>query len=138
KSTMKLNMDSLRSEVIHYKLIEKLNSSILNVPFFKYRFAFENHGPSLPKDYNNWLQRNPIYPTSKLGSYNWRALGNNDTALINAFKEIILSNRNSPVFDIVDFNKVDNLLSNKLNNRTNKFIWSLASMVYFINDVNKN
>lgn len=138
KSTMKLNMASLRSEIIHYKLIEKLNSRILNIPFFKYRFAFENHGPSLSKDYNNWLQREPIYSTSKLGSYNWRAFGNNDATLINAFKEIILSNHNNPVFDIVDYNKVENLLSNKMTNRTNKFIWSLASMIYFINDINKN
>src|SRR5699024_10700636 len=54
-----------------------------------------------------------------------------------AFKEIILSSKNNQIFDIVDYNKVEDLLNSKLKNRTNKFIWSIASMIKFTESVNK-
>jgi len=141
KSAMKLNMKDLRSEVIHYKLIERLNPDILNIPFANQRFAFEKNGPTSPEDYQNWLEREPIYSKSKVGSYNWRSLGNNDSALIAAFKEIILSRRNNMVFDIVNYSKIEKLLNSKIDARMNKFVWSIASMIKYsdyLNEVNVN
>lgn len=131
KSAMKLNMTDLRSEVIHYKLIEELNPKILNIPFANQRFAFEKDGPISPDDYDNWLQRAPIHSKNKVGTYNWRSLGNNDLQLTNAFKEVILSRRNNKVFDNVDYKKVEQLLNGKIQARTNKFIWAIASMIKF-------
>ncbi|WP_052256868.1 hypothetical protein [Salinicoccus sp. YB14-2] len=137
KSAMKLNMKDLRKEIIHYKLIEQLNPSILKVPFNRYRFAFEENGPSSPNDYHNWLKREPIYSKSKIGSYNWRSLGNNDKKLISAFKELILQDKNSIVFDVVNYNSIEKLLNSKLTNRTNKFIWSIASQIYYTDYMKK-
>lgn len=136
KSAMKLNMNDLRDEVIHYNLIKRLSPEILNVPFFNQRFAFEKNGPVSKSDYDNWLKREPVFATSKIGSYNWRSLGNNDPNLVNAFKEIILSTPNNIVFDNVSYRKIESLLNNKLDNRTNKFIWSLASMIKFSESFN--
>lgn len=138
KSAMKLNMNDLRNEVIHYYLIKRLSPEILNVPFFNQRFAFEKKGPVSKDDYENWLTREPVYATSKIGSYNWRSLGNNDPNLVNAFKELILSSPNNIVFDNVNYDKIESLLNSKLTNRTNKFIWSLASMIKFSESFNNN
>lgn len=131
KSAMKLNMNDLRSEIIHYKLIEKLNSDLLNIPFANQRFEFEKNGPVSLEDYENWLARSPIFALSKVGIYNWRSLGNNDTELVNAFKEIILSSPNSIVFDNLNYQKVEALLNSKLQSRTNKFLWAIASMIKY-------
>jgi len=137
KSAMKLNMKDLREEIIHYKLTEELNSNVLKVPFNRYRFAFEENGPRNPNDYDNWLKREPIYSKSKIGSYNWRSLGNNDKKLISAFKELILQDKNSIVFDVVNYNSIEKLLNSKLTNRTNKFIWSIASQIYYTDYMKK-
>lgn len=141
KSAMKLNMKDLRSEIIHYKLVERLKPDVLKIPFANQRFAFEKDGPVSPDDYQNWLEREPIFAKSKVGSYNWRSLGNNDLELIEAFKEIILSRKNNMVFDIVNYKEIESLLNRKIDARNNKFIWSVASMIKYsdyLKDINTN
>ncbi|CDZ99679.1 hypothetical protein BN1048_00598 [Jeotgalicoccus saudimassiliensis] len=137
KSVMKLNIEDLDKERIHYEIIERLNSDFNKLPFFNTRYTFEKNGPQSPEDYVNWLKREPIQATSQVAKYNWKSLGNNDQALVNAFKDLILEFRNNPMFDIIEYSKIEELMNSKLNNRTNKFIWSLASMIQYINIMTK-
>ena len=137
KSVLKLNINDLDKERIHYEIIERLNSDFNKIPFFNTRYTFEKKGPQSIQDYQNWFMRAPVQSTSKIAKYNWKSLGNNDKVLINAFKELILEFKNNPIFDIVDYNKIEELMNSKLNNRTNKFIWSIASMIQYINVMTK-
>lgn len=133
KSVLKLNIEDLDKERIHYEIIQRLNSDLNKIPFFNTRYTFEKNGPISPYDYANWLKREPIQATSQVAKYNWKSLGNNDEVLIEAFKNLILSFKNNPLFDVVDYSKVEQLMNSKFKNRTNKFIWSIASMIQYIN-----
>lgn len=128
KKATQLNINTLVGEEVHYNIMKRLNPKIAEMSFFASRWGFESKGPKNPNDYRNWFKRNPTYAKTQLGAYNWRALNNEEPVLRNAFKNILLSNPNDEIFDVVNYNKIAEILNNPVPIALNKFIWSLASI----------
>ena len=137
KSIMKIQKKYLDNGFAQYTLMNKLNSPISLMPLVGSRWGFEKDKPIKPENYSGWLNRAPMYPTTKLANYNWRNLTLPDNTIIREeFKDILLSNPEHPVYQVVDYNKLKKLLDDKLSNKHLKFMWSLLSIYSYVNYLN--
>lgn len=137
KLIMKVAPEELYSGKLQFNLLKSLDEQAVNFRFETTRFNFEKMFP-LQNDYKGWYNRRPIYPTSKIGKYNWRVLANGQKSLINSFREILLTDKANPIYNVVDISNLDKLLSSNINYKYGRFIWALASMSTFINYINNN
>ena len=138
KKATELDINILANEKLHYNIMKRLNPEFVKLPFYSSRWLFEEKGPINPNEYNYWLRRNPVYAKTKIGAYNWRSLNNEDNTLRNAFRNILLSNPSTGIFNIVDYNKIDSILSRPVPTNLNKFIWSLVSLKVYIDYYSNN
>src|SRR5699024_3778024 len=132
KDALKIQYSDNKNEEIHYQILKRIDPRLINIPFGKDRWRVEKDKPLFPNDFSNWYNRKPIYPNTVLGNYNWRKVQNNDPKITQQFKNIILSNKNHLVYDIVNYKEVEKILNNKIRPIHMRFIWSLASLIVFI------
>lgn len=137
KLIMKIKPDELYSGKLQFDLLKMIDEQSVDFRFETTRFNFERRVP-INNDFEGWYNRRPMFPTSKIGKYNWRILSNGQTEIIDAFKEILLSDLNNPIYDVVNKNKISNILNTGIDYKYGRFIWALASMSTFINHVQKN
>lgn len=137
KDIMKIQKKYLDNGFIQYTLMNKLNNKISLLPLVGSRWGFEKDQPVKPENYTGWLNRKPLYPKSRLANYNWRNLTLPDNSIIREeFKNILLKNPEHIVFEVVDYNKLKELLSDKLTSKHLKFMWALLSLYVYINHLN--
>ena len=137
KSIMKLQKQYLDNGFAQYTLMNKLDSAISLMPLVGSRWAFEKDKPVKPENYTGWLNRTPMYPTTKLANYNWRNLTLPDNTIIREeFKNILLKEPTHLVYEVVDYSKLKNLFESKLTSKHLKFMWSLLSLYSYINYLN--
>lgn len=137
REALKIDYDEIRNEEIHYQILNRLDDRLINVPFGKDRWRVEKEKPLKPSDYYKWLSREPYYPTTILGNYNWRRVQNNDSVVVNEFKQILLSNKNHMIYDIVDYISIQRMFNHPITAQNMRFIWSLASIIIFVNELEK-
>lgn len=137
KSIMKIQKQYLDNGFAQYTLMNKLNGPISLMPLVGSRWGFEKNKPVKPENYTGWLNRTPMYPTTKLANYNWRNLTLPDNTIIREeFKNILLRDSKHPIYEVVDFSKLKNLLESQLTSKHLKFMWALLSLYSYINYLN--
>ncbi|MFC4661446.1 hypothetical protein [Oceanobacillus aidingensis] len=123
------------NEHLIYNILLRINSDLVNIPFAEDRWSFEKGHPYSKYDIENWIKRKPLYATSIRGGFNWRK--NILTNLNKEFYEVIFADENSPIFDIVNKNKVKELF-NKKGKRSlavyDTFLWSLFTSSIMLSD----
>lgn len=137
KLVMKAKPHNHYSGKLQFDLLKNIDDKSVKFRFETSRFNFEKSVP-LENDFKEWYQRRPLYPTSKIGKYNWRLLSNNQEPLINTFREILISDSNNKIYDIVDKRKIERIFNSEIEYKHGRFIWALASMSTFINYVENN
>ena len=113
------------NEYVIYNILSRIEPQLLDVPFANDRWSFEADHPREKNELYRWIKRKPIYPKTTTASFNWRVnvLGN----FKNEFYEGICANENSPIFDIINKEKVKKLFDIKMKKTAyyDKFLWSL-------------
>lgn len=122
--------DNLNDKII-YEIMKRLDFDITKIPFAMDRWKFEKYHPTTVSDFKPWLNRQELYPKTYLGNYNWRQIHNNDREVINNFKDLLLSNPSSVVYDSLDYKKIEQLFSKKLTAKHNKLLWAIGSLIVF-------
>lgn len=134
KDIIKIQKKYLDNGFVQYTLMNKLNSKISLMPLVGSRWGFEKNQPVKPENYTGWLNRDPLYPKTKLANYNWRNLTLPDNSIIrDEFKNILLKNPEHIIFEVVDYSKLKELFSDKLTNKHLKFMWALLSLYVYVN-----
>lgn len=136
REALKVDYQDIKNEQIHYQIMTRLDKKLIDVPFGKDRWRIEKDKPINPNDYYKWLNRSPYYPSTILGNYNWRKVQNNDSKITKEFRNILLSDQNHPIYEIVNYNAVENMFNKPLLAKNMRFVWSLASIIIFINELN--
>ncbi|MFD1451538.1 hypothetical protein [Oceanobacillus sojae] len=113
------------NEHLIYNILLRINPDLVNIPFAEDRWSFEKDHPYSKYDIENWISRKPLYATSVKSGFNWRK--NILKNLNEEFYEIIFADENSPIFDIVNKNKVKELFNKKGGSLAvyDTFLWSL-------------
>ena len=135
REALKINYTDNKNEEIHYQIMKRIDKRLIDIPFGKDRWRVERSKPLFAADYKNWFSREPYYPNNVLGNYNWRNIQNNNPEVIKQFKNILLSNPNHLIYDIVDYKKIKLLFSKPIKAGYMRFIWSLASVIIFVNEL---
>src|SRR5699024_4955499 len=138
KDALKIQYSDNKNEEIHYQILKRIDPRLINIPFGKDRWRVEKDKPLFYGGFNNWYNRKPIYPNTSLGNYNWRKVQNNDPKVTEQFKNIILSNKNHLVYNIVNYDEVEKILNHTIRPIHMRFIWSLDSLIVFINELTDN
>jgi 2-polyprenyl-3-methyl-5-hydroxy-6-metoxy-1,4-benzoquinol methylase/asparagine synthetase B (glutamine-hydrolysing) len=98
-----------KNEWLLYHLLKGLDPELAYLRFSDSRWKFEEAGPLPGESMDDWHKRAPIPPTpSRVAAHSWR-LGY-DGFMRPVIRDYLLSNRNSPVFDIVDAIKIEAVL----------------------------
>lgn len=135
RDSLKIQYEDNKNEEIHYQILKRIDKRLIDIPFAKDRWRIEKNKPLIASDYKNWLNRQPYYPKTILGNYNWRQVQNNDKEILSEFKNIILSDSNHLIYQIVNYKLVEKLFAQSLKPKHMRFIWSLASIIIFINEI---
>lgn len=135
REALKIEYIDNKNEEIHYQIMKRIDKRLIDIPFAKDRWRIEKNKPLTSNDYLNWLEREPYYPDTVLGNYNWRRLQNNDEIIIKQFKDILLSNPNHIIYNIIDYTAVNTMINGKIKSNHMRFIWSLASIIIFVNEL---
>ena len=134
KTIIKVKKDYLDNGFTQYTLTNKLNREISNLPLVGSRWGFEKDQPTKPENYLSWLNRTPIYPMTKMANYNWRNLTLKENDVVrNKFKEILLSNPNHIIYQVINFEELKKTFDNGLSNKHLKFMWAALSLYSYIN-----
>lgn len=134
KMIIKIDKENLDNGLVQHLLTKKLDKDIADLPIVGTRWGFEKEGPINPGDYENWIGRKPIYPSTKLSNYNWRDLSLKENSIVrDKFKEILLSNPRHQIFEIINYDELKNLFEKGLSKKHLKFMWSALSLYSFIN-----
>lgn len=135
REALKIQYADNKNEEIHYQIMKRIDKRLIDIPFAKDRWRVEKTKPMTAGDYDNWLNRQPYYPSTVLGNYNWRRVQNNDKVIIKQFKDILLSNPNHIIYQIIDYKAVNKMISGTIKANHMRFIWSLASIIIFVNEL---
>ncbi|WP_411843719.1 hypothetical protein [Salinicoccus sp. HZC-1] len=134
KNVIKIQKKYLDSGFVQFTLTNKLNKDIARMPLAGSRWGFENSEPTKPENFHGWLKRAPLYANKKLANFNWRNVSLEDNHLIREkFKDILLSDPDHIIYQIVDIQKVIDLFNGKITNKYVKFLWALLSLHTYIN-----
>ncbi len=99
-------------EVMAMSVMRRLQPGIESLPFFRDRWSFEADAPSSFYSPGTWKAREPHTAHDQpRANYNWRTAFS--TTLSAFFKDYILADPMSPLFDVVDRKKVEAMLSGK-------------------------
>lgn len=131
KQVLQIKYDDNLNDKIIYEIMKRLDLDLTKIPFAMDRWKFENHHPVNISDFKPWLNRQELYPKTYLGNYNWRQVHNNDKEVINNFKDLLLSNSNSVVYETLDYKKIEQLFTKKLTAKHNKLLWAIGSLIIF-------
>lgn len=132
KHATKININEIATEKLHYNIMKLLDQDIAMLPFANDRWHFEKRGPLNPNDFKGWLERSPVMPKTKRGGYNWRLFRNQDETFIKAFKALLLDDKNSEVYEVVDYEKIKNIFDGKVSGNYNRVLWALLSIKLYI------
>lgn len=121
----------LAEERLAFKVLQQLRPDLLDIPFFRDRWAFEQDGPSDFYSPNNWIQREP-YTAHKQprASFNWRVAYSR--SLSNFFRDYIFSFDNSLMFDVIDRKRVEQVLNGR--SYRAPLAWALYSTQYALSN----
>ncbi|WP_026858343.1 hypothetical protein [Jeotgalicoccus psychrophilus] len=134
KSIMKVKKDYLDNGFTQYTLTNKLNEEISKLPIVGSRWGFEKEQPMRPENYSSWLSRAPLYPMTKMANYNWRNLTLKENDIVrNKFKEILLSDPNHVIYQVINYEELKNTFEKGLSNKYLKFMWAALSLFSYIN-----
>lgn len=125
KKAQKLKTKYGANEQLIFNILSRVSPELVNVPFANDRWAFEKNAPYSRYDVEEWIKRKPVYPKTQQGNFNWRK--NVLLNYRNHFREVIFSDDNSPLFDILDKKKLISLFDDRKNNSAahDTLLWSL-------------
>lgn len=135
REALKIQYIDNKNEEIHYQIMKRIDKRLIDIPFAKDRWRVEKIKPMTANNYSEWFNRQPYYPSTVLGNYNWRRIQNNDKVIINQFKDILLSNPNHIIYQIIEYNAVEKMINETVKAIPMRFIWSLASIIIFVNEL---
>lgn len=125
-----LPSSSLLAEKMAHAVMDKLAPQIVGIPFFRDRWAFENDGPSPHYRPDSWSEREPFSAHDQpRASFNWRTAQTPE--LSRFFKDYILADPSSVLFELVDRQRVTKMLDGK--SYRAPLAWALFSAQYALN-----
>lgn len=135
RNALKFSLLDNKNEEIHFQILKRIDERLINIPFAKDRWRKEKNKPLHKNDYCNWLKREPFFPNTVLGNYNWRQIQNNNKEVVEQFRNILLSNPYHVVYQIVDYAKIKKIFERKIIAKHMRLIWSIASIIIFVNEL---
>lgn len=128
---LQVNPELLSDEYLAFCVMRNLNSELIDIPFFKDRWAFEKEGPSTMYAPESWASRAP-YTADKQprATFNWRVAYSKN--LSSYFKDYIFSFEDSQLFDVVDKEKVLAMLNGR--GYRAPLAWALFSTQYALSN----
>lgn len=125
-----LPSSALLAEKMAHAVMEKLAPQAVGVPFFRDRWAFETDGPSEHYKPESWKEREPYSAHDQpRASFNWRSARTPELSTF--FKEYILADPSSVLFELVDKQKVTAMLDGR--SYRAPLAWALFSAQYALN-----
>ena len=125
-----LPSSALLAEKVAHGVMERLAPQIAGIPFFRDRWAFESDGPSDHYKPESWGAREPYTAHDQpRASFNWRTAQTPE--LSRYFKDYILSDPSSMLFELVDRQKATAMLDGK--SYRAPLAWALYSAQYALN-----
>ena len=122
--------DVLIGEKLEHSVMSRLVPNIVDIPFFRDRWAFEKNAPNEFYSPETWASREPYTAYDKpRANFNWRKAYSD--SLIKFFKTYLLDNSSSLLFDVVDRHSVESMLNGVRYRPTTA--WALFSTQYALN-----
>lgn len=125
-----LPSSALLAEKVAHGVMVRLAPQVAGIPFFRDRWAFETEGPSAHYKPESWDAREPYTAHDQpRASFNWRTARTPE--LSRYFKEYILADSSSMLFELVDRQRVAAMLDGK--SYRAPLAWALYSAQYALN-----
>lgn len=125
-----LPSSALLAEKMAHAVMEKLAPQAVGLPFFRDRWAFETDGPSEHYKPDSWNEREPYSAHDQpRASFNWRSARTPELSAF--FKDYILADPSSILFELVDKQKVTAMLDGR--SYRAPLAWALFSAQYALN-----
>lgn len=120
----------LRERMAH-SVMAQLAPGIVDLPFFRDRWAFEADGPRSDYKPSTWGERAPYTAHDQpRASFNWRTAFTPD--LSGYFRDYVLASPNSLLFDVADRRSVEAMLGGRRYRAP--LAWALFSVQYMLSD----
>lgn len=132
KQAMKMNIDEISEEKVHFNLMKNMNPEVAMLPFANDRWGFEKRGPLDPNDFDGWMQRKPVVSKTKRGGYNWRLFRNKDKTFTAAFKSLLLEDPTAEIYKVADYQKIKNIFDGPVSGNYNRVLWGLLSIKIYM------
>lgn len=122
------------NEELIYNILLRIKPELIHLSFANDRWAFEKDTPYSRYDVENWMKRQPIYAKTKMGRFNWRK--NVLQNLKDEFYQVIFTDENSPLFDVVDKEKLKNIFDspNENGGKYDDILWSAYTISYLLSN----
>jgi hypothetical protein len=126
-----LPTSALLGERVAHAVIGRLAPAVVDIPFFRDRWAFEATGPVATYKPESWAERAPYTAHDQpRATFNWRTAFT--PALSGFFREYILSSPTSLLFDVVDRQAVESMLKGV--RYRPPAAWALFSVQYMLSN----
>lgn len=127
----RLPSPKLLGERLAHSVMARLAPSVVDMPFFRDRWAFEMSEPCPEYKPESWQARAPYAAHDQpRATFNWRAVRSND--LSSFFRDYILSSPQSLLFDVVDRDAVERMLGGWRYHAP--LAWALFSAQYMLSN----
>lgn len=126
-----LPSDALLGEKMEHAVMQRLAPPLVDVPFFRDRWAFEADGPNSHFKPDSWDARAPYTAHDQpRASFNWRV--GRTPELSRYFIDYITADPNSMLFDIVDKQRALDMLNGRAYRAP--LAWALFSVQFALNN----
>ncbi|MGO0577036.1 hypothetical protein [Ornithinimicrobium panacihumi] len=121
---------ALLGERVAHAVMSRLAPQVVDLPFFRDRWAFEAQGPTSYKP-ESWEQRAPYTAHDQpRATFNWRSAYTKDLSAF--FRSFILDTPSNLLFDVVDRSAVESMLNGTRYRPATA--WALFSTQYMLSD----
>ena len=124
-----------KSEMLYYRILRRLYPELARMRFSDSRWKFEQDGPGQETSQEEWQQRAPLPPTpSTQAAHSWRLAF--DGSLRDTVRDYLLQSRNSRIFEIVDYDKLETVLRAPPPTAPGilRGVYGILTVAYFLND----
>ncbi|MED1602986.1 asparagine synthase-related protein [Alkalihalophilus marmarensis] len=135
KIAWELPVEYRRNNMLYYNLLYRINPQLAKHRFADSRWDFEEKGPREGTSMEEWLSREPLPPGPKGQQIrNWRA--GYDEYLRPIIKDYLLSDQNNRIFEIIDYEKLTELLNKPGPTTPNiiRSVFGIMGVSYFVNN----
>lgn len=125
-----LPSSAMLAERMAHQILRSLAPQVVDLPFFRDRWAFEADGPDPDYEPDTWDQREPYTAHDQpRADFNWRT---ERPVLGNFFRDYVLSTPTSMLFDVIDRAAVEKMFNGSA--YKGPLAWALFSVQYMLSD----